>query len=185
MLSGCGYRFEGCPSNEDPITLTIPYVPGDNDGLFTEELVRQFSSSGLFECVRDGGEYILKVAITKDTNTRIGFRYDQDDTTGALKKNIIPDEFRRSIVAEVTLVKSSTDEIVFGPETVIGSSEFDCVNPSAVTDLTFVNPLGVREKVIQFSLGQLDSVEGAQDNAGIPLYRGLAQSIVDGIINSL
>ncbi len=185
LFGGCGYRFDGEATEEGRITLSIPYVNGDPDGLLTDELIRQCSASGVFEYMRDGGEYSLQVNVVKDENHRIGFRYDRNDTTGAVKSNLIPIEFRRVVAAEVMFVHCPTGEIAFGPEVVTGSGEYDTVNPSAVTDLTFINPLGVREKVIQFSLGQLDTPEGGQDNVRVPLYRDLAQIIVDGIVNTL
>ncbi len=170
---------------EGGVSLTIPYVQGDTDGMLTDALTRQCAESGLFECVQNGGEYILCVRMIGDTNHRIGYRYDRNDQTGQIKKNLIPVEYRRSVLAEVTLIRSSTDEVIFGPEAIFADGEFDSVNPSVLDDLTFINPLGFREKVIQFSLGQLDSEEGGTDNVRIPLYRQLAQSIVDGIINHL
>jgi hypothetical protein len=45
-------------------------------------------------------------------------------------------------------------------------------------ELSFINPQGKREKVMTFSLGQLDSIEGAQDAAVTPIYEQLAQRIV-------
>jgi hypothetical protein len=49
-------------------------------------------------------------------------------------------------------------------------------------DLSFVDPHHQLLSINTFSLGQLDSVEGAQDDVLTPLYRCLAQKIVDGIL---
>ncbi len=185
VLAGCHYRFEDQVCEERRVSLTIPYVQGDTDGMLTDELTRQCAQSGLFECVQNGGEYTLKVKMIADSNNRIGYRYDRNAQTGQVKKNLIPVEYRRSVLAEVTFIRSCSEEVIFGPEAIFADGEFDSVNPSVLDDLTFVNPLGIREKIIQFSLGQLDSEEGGTDNVRVPLYRQLAQSIVDGMINHL
>jgi hypothetical protein len=165
--------------------VTVPYVQGDSDGSLTNELIRALAASGTFECVRQGGRYVLKVAVTADSSQRIGSRYDREDPSGKLKKNLIPTESRRTLTAEVSLIDAATDEILVGPAVVEACAEYDYVDSSSITDLSFVDPGGGRRTVINFSLGQLDSIEGAQDDASAPLYRRLAQKIVDSLTNQI
>jgi hypothetical protein len=47
--------------------------------------------------------------------------------------------------------------------------------------LTFINPAGTLVTVLPFSLGQLESVESAQEAAARPLYSRIAQKVVDAI----
>jgi hypothetical protein len=47
--------------------------------------------------------------------------------------------------------------------------------------VSFINEKGKREKTIGFSLGQLDSIEGAQDAALTPIYCQLAQKIAQAL----
>ncbi len=73
------------------------------------------------------------------------------------------------------------DEIAYGPYEITTEAEYDYVDGDSIQDLTFTNPSGQFVTVLPFSLGQLESVESAQEAAGRPLYSRLAQKIVDAI----
>lgn len=173
----CGYRINGPESGDDRSTISVPYVVGDSGGQLTNELVRQLSASGAFECVQNNGHYTLKVIMFSDGNDKIGFRYDRKDLSGKRKKNLMPVEGRRKASAEVTLINSATEEIEIGPVVVRADAEYDYIDSDSLREISFEG-----RSTISFSLGQLDSIEGAQDDAYVPLYRHLAQKIVDGII---
>jgi hypothetical protein len=184
LCASCGYRLAGPPDSEEVTTLTVPYVQGDSEGQFTDALSKALSSSGAYQVVQNGGSLTLKAAIISSGQDRIGFRYDRKETTGKLEKNLLPSESRRTVVAEVTLIDTCTEEIVLGPSKVTACAEYDYVNPDSVLDLIFFDPDGTKESTIAFSLGQLDSIEGAHDDASIVIYRVLAQKIVDGMMNA-
>jgi hypothetical protein len=181
-LSACGYRAEGGGSGHIT-TITVPYVQGDPEGELTDQLIKQLSASGRFEVVRHGGCLCLNVAIVDAANDRIGYQYSRDDTKQKRQKNLIATENRRLMTAEVTLVNTVSGEILLGPIPVKAFAEYDYIDSGSLRDLTFVNSQGKTKKTLTFSLGQLDSIEGAQDDVAVPLYRVLAQSIVDGISN--
>jgi hypothetical protein len=63
-----------------------------------------------------------------------------------------------------------------------GLSEYDYVDSNSILDLTFSNPTGKPETVLDFSLGQLDSIEGAHDDSAIDSYRHLTLQIVEGLL---
>jgi outer membrane lipopolysaccharide assembly protein LptE/RlpB len=182
FLNGCGYHFEDRDLFEDAHTITIPYVPGDSAGQFTNELTRQLSASGAFRCVQNGGELILKVRIFSDGSEKIGFRYDRINKDAELKKRLVPVENRRLISAEVQLIHSATEEVLLGPVVVKADAEYDYQDPNSIDDLSVDTPFGLVSSV-SFSLGQLDSIEGAQDAVSSPLYRHLAEKIVDGLLS--
>lgn len=175
LLSSCGYHFYG---SEDRKTVSIPYVVGDVEGQLTNEIIHQLSSSGAYEYVRSGGNLTLKVAVVAETMDKIGYRYDRKEFSGKIEKNLMQTENRRNMTAEVTLVDDTTGEIIFGPHNFSSFAEFDYVDVNSLRDLSFINEHGHRVPVLDFSLGQLDSIEGAQDTAITPLYRQLAQKIV-------
>ncbi len=181
ILTACGYRSADFPS-EEISTISVPYVQGDFEGALTDELIRQLSSSGRFEVVREGGSLILNVAIIGNASERIGYQYDRDDTSGKLQKHLFATENRRLITAELTLVDSVSEEVLLGPAQVKGSADYDYTDSGSLYELTFINSQGRPEKTLTFSLGQLDSIEGAQDDAVIPVYRELARKIVDGLL---
>lgn len=175
LCSGCGYRYAGMDG--DPITISVPYIPGDVDGQLTNELVYQLGTSGYFVCTQTGGEYSLQVEILSDAEERIGFRYDRDNPSGKREKNLLGVEDRRTITAQVTLVQRVSDKEVVGPCEVTASVEYDYTDPGSPQDLLFAK----KEPIMPFSLGQLDSQEGAHDDAARPLFRKLALQIVAGL----
>lgn len=169
-------------SQETVASISIPYIKGDSDGQLNNALAQAIASSGQFDYVQNGGEYLLDVAITSDGDSRIGYRYDRNPTSGKRRKNIVGTENRRTLVAEVKLIDNQTQETLIGPQVVKGYSEYDYVDSNSIRDLTFINSDGEPETVLDFSLGQLDSIEGAHDDSSIVAYRHLAQKIVDGIV---
>ena len=87
------------------------------------------------------------------------------------------EENRRTLTAQVSLVDTITEEVIVGPVNVKASTDYDYIDVNSLKTVSFINEQGKREKTITFSLGQLDSIEGAQDAALTPIYRQLAQKI--------
>ncbi len=171
---GCGYHF---PDKDEKVSISIPYVQGDEEGALTQELIKQISASTFYEYVREGGDIILKTVILGSGSEQTGFRYDREKKTGELEKNLVVSENRRLITAEVTLIDGITSEIVYGPVQVVGSSDYDYSDVNSLPSLSFIGPTGKIESLQQFSLGQMDSIEGAQDDAALATYRSLARQI--------
>ncbi|MES2121378.1 MAG: hypothetical protein V4492_01205, partial [Chlamydiota bacterium] len=144
--------------------------------------VKALSSSGRFDCVQNGGQYILEISIIADSDDRIGYRYDRNPTSGKLRKNIVGTENRRTISAEMRLIDSYSRDILIGPQIVKGYSEYDYVDSNSIRDLTFTNTHSVPQTILNFSLGQLDSIVGAHDDSSIVAYRNLARKVIDAMI---
>lgn len=174
MLTGCGYHAS---TPEDKTTLSVPYVEGDSQGQFTAELIRQMVNSDLYDFVKQDGELTLCVSLVDDKNDIIGFQYDMTEKKGKIERNLMPQENRRSLTAQVKIVRSGTDDVVVGPFNISASTDYDYIDVNTLKQVSFINAHGKREKTISFSLGQLDSIEGAQDAALTPLYHRLAQKI--------
>jgi len=177
-LTGCGYH--PIHLSEKP-TLSIPYAQGDREGLFTAALIKKIDEKGIYE-LDNQGEFVLKVELTSPENEVIGFRYDRSEITGKIEKNLMPTENRSSVQAKVSLYKRSSEETFFPPFTVTAQAEYDYIDVNSLRDLSFITPTGRREKVVTFSLGQLDSIEGGSDNALIPLYQRLAEKISQALV---
>jgi len=172
-LASCGYHTA---QPEDKTTISIPYVKGDEQGELTAEIIRELDQSGLYEFVRDGGELLLSVNLVGDKNDIIGWKYNRSEKKGKKEDNLMATENRRILCAEITLKQG--DKVVLGPVKVSSSTDYDYIDVNSLKELTFINPHGKREKVLRLSLGQLDSIEGAQDASLNPLYRHLAQKII-------
>lgn len=187
LFSACGYHFEEEEFGQEfRRTLSVPYVEGDTQGQLTNELIRQIANSGRYEYVREGGSLTLHVEIVGDTSSKIGYRYDRRDQSCQpceRIKNIQPVEARREITVEVSLYDEASMVELLKPTLVRGTSEYDFVGTHSICDLSFINH-GRRVTVESFSLGQLDSIEGAQDDGVIPLYRNLARQILIGLLKS-
>jgi hypothetical protein len=164
--------------DSDPVTISVPNISGDSDGWLSNEIVYQLGSSGCFICTQQEGEYSLVVDILSDTDERIGFRYDRDNPSGKLEKNLLGVEDRRTLVANISLVQKGSGKVVIGPSEVSASVEYDYTDPGSPKDLLFAK----KEPIMPFSLGQLDSQEGAQNDAARPLFRKLAAQIVAGLV---
>ena len=174
LLPSCGYKTI---SSGDRPTLSIPYVRGDQEGFLTSAIISEMNRTGLYDYVSSGGELELKIALVGNHEEVIGYRYDRSEKKGHLQQNLLATENRRHVAAEVTLYRASEDEPILGPIVVTADAEFDYIDVSTIRELAFITSGGKREKVIDFSEGQLDSIEGAQDNVLSPLYDDLAKKI--------
>lgn len=181
-LSSCGYRFEEKEAVRSSRTITIPYIKGDAEGIFTNELIKQLSSSGYFECVRSGGDLILDAVLISDENERIGYRYDRHGPRSKRRHRLVPDENRRTATAHISLIDGITNEIVLEPTKVFANIDYDYIDSNTLKELEFTDSSGVTQRVINFSLGQLDSIEGAQDDSSPLVFRLLSQKIVEALI---
>ncbi len=180
-LCSCGYQSSYKPHQEEPISLNIPYIKGDVDALLNDALVYQFGSIGHFCCTGNDAEYILQVEILSDTQSRIGFRYDRDNVEGQLEKNLLGVEDRRSITALVSLIEKRSGKVHLGPFEVSASSDYDYTDPGSPRDLLFNASAGASESIMPFSLGQLDSYEGAYDDASKRVFHKIAEKIARGL----
>jgi hypothetical protein len=187
LLSSCGYRYspEDSELSNGPVSISVPYIPGDADAIFNNELVYQLGASGQFVCVSSGGDYVLQTKIISDTQSRIGFRYDRDNVEGSLEKNLLGVEDRRVVKAEIVFIEAASGKILMGPVEVSSDVDYDYTDPGSPRDLLFNSPSGSSMSIMQFSLGQLDSYEGAYDSASKGVYRKLAEKITEGLIQKL
>lgn len=182
LLASCGYHFEGSHPSGGMTSISIPYIKGDGEGELNTQLAKALSSSGMFDCVQNGGQWLLQASIIADGDDRIGFRYDRNPTTGKRRKNIVGTENRRSMSVQVTLIDAYTQETLFGPEVITATADYDYVDSNSIQDLTFITTQGKPQKVLDFSLGQLDSFEGGHDDSAPVIYKELAQRIADGLV---
>jgi len=178
LFSSCGYYFEG----REKIAISVPYVQGDFEGELTDALVGAVSRSSQFRFAHGEGDWILSAKILDHSHNRIGFRYDRDDKSGKRRKNLRGTENRGTITVEVSVVNATTGKLILGPQVIESSADYDYVDQNSLLDLSFIDAAGDRQTSIAFSLGQLDSVAAAGEDALYPTYDQLAQRIIDGLI---
>lgn len=187
FLSSCGYRYTSEDSliSLGKVRVAVPYIPGDADAIFNNELVYKLVASGHFLCVTSDADYILQTIILSDTQSRIGFRYDRDNVSGSLEKNLLGVEDRRTVKAEISFIEVGSGRIVIGPIEISSDADYDYTDPGSPDDLLYNSPSGSSLSIMQFSLGQLDSYEGAYDSTARGVYASLAEKITEGLIQKL
>lgn len=164
-LTSCGYQL-GSGGSLPRMTVGIPFIDGDKDGLFTEELIRQISSRTSLTYSDDNPQTVLIVKLLELRDENVGFRYDRK-RSGELRHTIIPVETRLETQAEITLYSVGSGCILLGPVVVGATIDFD--------HEYYPN----RNAVNVFSLGQLTDIDAARDAAILPLSRELARRVAD------
>lgn len=164
-------------------TISIPYFKGDTSGALTDSVIKGIATSESFRYTDKKGNLLLEGKVISDTNENIGYQFDRDPTSGERIHRLVPNEGRREITVEIHLTDTRTQKIIYGPVKISAFGDYDFVDSDSLRDTSFINPAGVRESSLFFSLGQLDSINGAQRASLDPIHRRLALKIVEGISN--
>jgi hypothetical protein len=180
--SSCGYRWTS--ANDLPPSVEVPYLTGDEDGSLTSEIIRTLNARGIREVRRSDARYRLEGSILGGSVDTIGYRRDPQLIRGKISKNLVSTEARKTLTLQVSLIDTYTGKELLGPVEIVACEEFDYVDGDSIPDLIFTNPSGIEQTVLSFSLGQLESSEAAQEAATRPLYRKIAQKVVDAISSS-
>ena len=179
LTTGCGYHWTpDFPNGEKP-TISIAYAKGDDDGTLTSELIRTITASGIANVGTQDADFRLQIVTMNNQNQTVGYRRDKQKVAGKISKNIVACEGRRTLSAEITLFEGTSDKIKMGPCIITTDTDYDYVDGDSIEDLAFLNSDGIPTTVLPFSLGQLESIESAQEAATKPLYRKLAQEITN------
>lgn len=175
VLNSCHYHVVNTKTDH---TVGVPFVPGDKDGLLTKAIIQEISTSSFGEFRSRNTRYELIVKLEPDMTERVGYRYDRL-ADGTLRPNIIGTETRRTITISYELVDTLYDKVVFGPKSTSAFADFDYLDTDNIADMSFVNPLGQRILAFNYSLGQLNTIEGATDASLTSIYRILSKNIAD------
>ena len=166
LCTSCGYRFGRGEILERYSTVCVPYVEGDDQGVFTTTLIRTLTSRGSLTYSSYGSDLLLKVCLFAPSDVNIGFAY-APKRGGEFTHIVVSNEARLTLNARVTLMDRRTGACILGPLQIATSIDYD-FEP----DLSDLNANA-------FSLGQLEMHNLAQDAAYPPLYNLLAEKIVD------
>lgn len=175
LVSSCRYHVV---NSKDDNTIGVPFIAGDKDGLLTKAITSEISSSGFGEFRSRDTRYELVIKLQPDAVERVGYRYDRL-ADGTLRPNIIGTETRRTVTVTYELVDNLYDKVIFGPKTATSFADFDYLDTDNIADMSFINPLGQRVLAFNYSLGQLNTIEGASDAALMSIYRDLSKKIAD------
>lgn len=186
LCQGCGYRWEPTPFLDKTVSISVPFIRGDSDGSLTQALVYALVSSGLAQVTHRNPDYVLKVNITGLDHRVIGYRRDSQKNNGKIQKNLVPSEGRKIIRVDAVLYKGeSSVNILSGPFSIEMDVDYDHLDGDSIQELVFIDPSGVQQTVLPFSLGQLEPKESAQEAAGRLLYRRVAAKIVETVYHAI
>ncbi|MCI5052477.1 MAG: hypothetical protein MRY21_05010 [Simkaniaceae bacterium] len=177
LLSSCGYRVQ----SSGVATVDVPFLKKDTDGRLTTSLISILNRSGVFTYASHDARYLLEGELTTLCTEVIGYQYRRKDGSTKILHRIVDNEGRRNVSAVVSLIDLETGEKIFGPTKISASSDFDYVDPDNFFDLTFDPPNGPEDSVLNFSLGQLDSQEGASLASIDPAFQNLAAKITQAL----
>lgn len=171
MLTSCGYRLGPASALDTNRSIMVPYVKGDLDGTFTQELIREVCRTTELRYSSCGGDMILCASLIDRREEPIGYRYERnyEDQVG---KRLVTSEERVTLTAEVKIIDARTQKVVVGPYCISERINYDFAPETSPQNET------------RPSLGQLDFRPAALNAARVPLHRSLAKKIVDFLINA-
>jgi len=166
FLTACGYHLGPRSELGKYSTVSVPYIGGDSEGIFTSILIDELSSSGPLSYVSsEDGDLRLEVDIAGAKEENIGFDLPKQVSGG--KGRLVASEKRLKILVSARLIDNQTGDLVMEPVYLIEGVDFD-----------FLPIGGATENALEFSLGQLSSEEGARAFGSRDIYRKLAKSVV-------
>ena len=166
------------------LSTSIAVIKKDPDGYLRNYLAREIGFSNLFSYKDVNAKYKLYITITEDNTSRICFMWDRNPVTNENLGVYYPTEGMRAVIAKVELKDSLSDKSVIEPFYLKANGIYDFVNPTVPDTVQFETAFGGDESVLQYSLGQLDSEEGAKSASYEPIYQDLAQKIVRRLVRS-
>ncbi len=177
LVCGCGYRAQGSSDSSNVALVSIPLISEDDDGILRNALAKAISETGKYRYSSGNAPYELVIKIENSFTDTIGYEWDVNAVTGMDVNRLYADEARKTVVALVTLIDCKTNEQVLEPFKVSAQVNYDYVNSVAKKDVEFRDFLGKETSTLQYSMGQLDSSEGAGNEAFRPLFLELAVKI--------
>ena len=182
FLTQCGYHiYEREPSSKTLYTISVPYFAQDRDGMLTDAIIKQLSTSS-FEYRNEGGTLIVKGEVVEDSCVDIGYKYDRQPVSKEIIRRLVPNEGRRTITARISLLDSHSQKVIYGPFDLSASGDYDFFD---LNSSSFIGNRGELQSALFFSLGQLDSAQGAHETSRLSIYENLASKIVEAISHLL
>lgn len=173
IASSCGYHIQ---QTKEPLTVTVPYISGDKDGRLTQYLISSLSETGVFRYQNQDARYEIVGKIISRGSSTLGYEYRKKNNDSQIQRRLVPDEGRTTIAVEIELKDKLTKKTVLGPVTYEASSDYDFVNSESFSEVAFFLNQQLTTS-LDYSLGQLDSKEGASLSSVDPCFRSLAQKV--------
>ncbi|MFZ4772403.1 MAG: hypothetical protein ACOYK9_00220 [Chlamydiia bacterium] len=166
---GCQYHLVN-PSENPKIELSFK---GDQvPPAFKDEVVLAIKRFTGYRVVNGGGQYVVEVDLGAMSRDNIGFLYDREPLSGALINRLFPNEGRLTMKAKISIVDKEPANRMIEHMSLSVSSDYDFTNPNTLHDTQYAGVL-----LVEYSLGQFDSEDGAYDIALPLVQKKLAQQV--------
>lgn len=174
LNSSCGYRFLN--KANVPYTTYVPYIEGDMDGNLTNTLIQRMADLGYFTPISGVSDFIIQARVKSNVIDPIGFQFAPKN----IDRNIIANENRHTIELEFSILSGKTQEKLFGSYFIKESIDYDFLDQYPCKYST-----QREESTVNFSLGQLDSREGALSSSIDPLFHKITDKMSRIILYTL
>lgn len=162
----CHYRFLPSTQTAHVSTIEVPYVENAPDGQLTEAIIEQLAFSTSFRYVPSGGDVALICRVDHIKHQNIGYVF-QNNSSGRPTDTLSPNETRKTMVLEVSLINPKTKEVLLPPTQISAEVDFD------------YGLYQIEQKDVNFSMGQLNPYYTADQVAFLPLYEKISKKIVN------
>ena len=178
MIAGCGYHSNNEEMTHQFPVISVAYFSGDRDGSLTDNIIQGLCFYG-FTYSNRKNTMILQGEMINDNTEYVGYQYDRHPLSGQLINRLIPNEGRREITIRFSLIDSDSQQALYGPFVISATSDYDFCDSDSLQSTSFIDSSGTRQSVLAFSLGQLDSAQGAHAASHVPIYQNLTRKIVE------
>lgn len=182
-FSSCGYHFREVASQEAVASISVPYIEGDMEGKLTACIIKELATHPSYQYKSRGASCFLHVEVIKNEDEQVGYRHDRLESTAALLNRLVPVEGRKKMRLRAQLQETGTGKVLAGPFEVSAYKDYDFVNFDTYKELAFVDIQNQPFSTLAYSLGQLDSIEGAKEAAIQSVYIELAKKLLLGLEN--
>lgn len=164
-FTACGYQVGDNGLLSSYKTVSVPYIQGDVTGALTTAVIDEISSLGSTAYVLSSADLELKMEVKESRSENTGYQFPKDVSED---NRLVASQKREEMLLSIELVDTRTGEALFPTHYLTAGTEYSFL------------PIGrAEENILQFSLGQLDSQEGAMDFSSLNLNQQMAQKVVE------
>jgi len=122
--------------------------------------------------VSSGGRYQIEIDVDSFRRENIGYLYDREPLTSLLINRLFPNEGRVTLGAKISIVDKHHFNRMIEHMHLLATSDYDFTNPNTLRDTQYDN-----RPLVEYSLGQFDSEDGAFDVASDLVQKKLAKQL--------
>jgi len=169
LLLGCNYRFI---TNDNQPKIEVALRGPFSSPVLEEELTLALQRNTGMQVVNSGGRFQVEIDVDSFRRENIGYLYDREPLSSSLINRLFPNEGRVTLGAKITIVDKHHLNCMIEHMQLLASSDYDFTNPNTLRDTQYGN-----QPLVEYSLGQFDSEDGAFDVASDLVQKKLARQL--------